>query len=422
MITLFLCFIPVIALFGAGDADQIKDIIVIGNEKTKTSVILREMKSRVGQVFDPALLQRDQQRIENLQLFNRVETDVMEQPDGIVILVLLTERWYIFPYPVFYANERDWKKLSYGAGVVHRNFRGRNTHIGVSGWLGYNPGFSLYYDNSWIGGDAHLYLKLKAFQGTVRSRGISVPRFDQTARGMQVDIGKRWGLGLYSSLVLSYQSLGFPAVYSDLSAGGSGTDRLPSVAVVIKYDQRDRIDYAKSGIYTQTFVEKVHYPHQVDYLRSGLDLRLYVPLGAGISLALRGRGDMLKGDRPMYARYYLGYSERIRGHYDQVRQGDYRLLGHVELRVPILSLHYLSMNEEMFGSYSSNMPLAVNGALFCDSGTTWYEHEEFDRDRVLSGYGAGLHLVLPYSYVLRFDYGFDFEGNGQFIFDLNAWF
>jgi outer membrane protein assembly factor BamA len=380
------------------------------------------METAAGHELDMEMLKRDQQRIENLQLFNRVEIEAIEQPDGVTVLVMVTERWFIFPYPILYANERDWKKLSYGAGIVHRNFRGRNTNIGLSGWLGYNSGFSLYYANPRVWGDTHLYLTLKAFAGTVRSRGLEVERFDMTSRGGLIDIGKRWGLCTYTSVIVSYQSIGFPLQYEYLSAGGDHTDRLPSLVLVFKYDHRDLVEYPKSGLFFQTYIEKVHYPSQVDYLRSGIDVRCYIPLPAGISLAMRSAGDLLQGDNPMYARHYLGYSERIRGHYAEVRQGDYRLLSQLELRFPIVSLQHFSVDESMFGPSSSNMPFALHGAIFAETGTTWSRGEQIDKERFLSGYGAGIHVQLPYSYLLRFDYGLNLDGDGEFIFDLNAWF
>ncbi len=421
--TLFLTGMICRSVYGAYDSNQqVHDIIIVGNEKTHESVILREMETAVGDEMDMEILKRDQQRIENLQLFNRVEIEMIEQPDGVTVLVMVTERWYIFPYPILYANERDWKKLSYGAGIVHSNFRGRNTNIGLSGRLGYNPGFSLYYANPWVGGDAHLYLTLKAFFGTVRSRGLEVDRFDMTSRGGLIDIGKRWGLYTYTSVVFSYQQIGFPFQYDYLTASGERKDRLPALALVFKYDRRDLVEYPKKGLFFQTYVEKVYYPSQVDYLRSGIDARCYIPLPAGISLAVRGAGDLLDGDNPMYARHYLGYSERIRGHYSRVRQGDYRLLSQLELRFPIVSLHYFSVDESMFGPYSSNMPFALHGAVFAETGTTWSRGEQIDKERFLSGYGAGIHIQLPYSYVLRFDYGLNLDGDGEFIFDINAWF
>lgn len=126
---------------------KITSIQIHGNEKTKAPVILREMKLSVGDSLDPHKLEQDQKRIQNLNLFNRVI--ILAEPEGkdVRLMVLVTEKWYLFPYPIFFINERDWSKLSYGAGLTHLNFRGRAETFSFLFWLGYNPIIRLDYTN-----------------------------------------------------------------------------------------------------------------------------------------------------------------------------------------------------------------------------------------------------------------------------------
>src|SRR5574341_1702791 len=88
---------------------KITKISISGNRRTKSKVILREMKTQVGDTLDLAMLQADQQRIFNLGLFNRVEVDSLQRPDGVHVLIGVTERLYFFPFPIFFLNERDRK-------------------------------------------------------------------------------------------------------------------------------------------------------------------------------------------------------------------------------------------------------------------------------------------------------------------------
>ena len=105
------------------------DISVEGNRVTKTPVILRELKQTTGTLLDPQLVEEDHKRILNLFLFHRVLLITEPYGHGARIKIIVTEKWYIFPFPVFFMSDRDWNKLSYGAGVAHSNFRGRAENL-----------------------------------------------------------------------------------------------------------------------------------------------------------------------------------------------------------------------------------------------------------------------------------------------------
>jgi len=117
------------------DSLAITNIVIVGNDHTKDHVILREMKVKVGDPYDEERVEEDRKRIQNLQLFTRVEIKAMRSDAGVVLLVWVAERWYIFPVPILFINEHDWKKLSYGASLLYENFRGRDETIYASSWF-----------------------------------------------------------------------------------------------------------------------------------------------------------------------------------------------------------------------------------------------------------------------------------------------
>ena len=86
--------------------DKIRLILLQGNEKTRDEIILREMKLRQGDKLDLEELQRDELRIQNLGIFNRVEIDVVPTNEGAILVVSVSEMWYIYPYPIIFRNER----------------------------------------------------------------------------------------------------------------------------------------------------------------------------------------------------------------------------------------------------------------------------------------------------------------------------
>jgi outer membrane protein assembly factor BamA len=148
---------------------RIRHIMIDGNEKTKAEIILREMKLQKGGEFDELEAERDRMRILNLGLFNRVEIDAVPTNSGVILLVSVNEMWYIFPYPIIFRNERDWGKISIGAGLRHNNFRGRREIIDFSFWLGFNPSVRLRYTNPWILGKLKFYTTFSVFVWRIRN-------------------------------------------------------------------------------------------------------------------------------------------------------------------------------------------------------------------------------------------------------------
>lgn len=406
------------------DSLFISHIIFVGNVKTKEHVLLREMKSRVGSQYLPDQVQEDGKRLQNLKLFTRVEMKPMLTEEGdVALIVIVAERWYVFPYPILFISERDWKKLSYGAGLVYENVRGMNTDLSISGWLGYNPGVNFYYYNPWFGGEKHLFTKLLIFSNRIRSKSPFYPRFHEKHQGFLWTLGKRWGYHTFFSVEMGFDRLSLPEEYHHLTLTKSGTDQLPSVGASFRYDTRDLYEYPRSGWRVNGYAQKTYYPDQIDYFRYGADIRRYISLYRDFSLALRSMIDASPNHLPTYARRYLGFEERIRGHYSDRREGDNRWIAGAELRFPIIGVRYFNLGDtdSPMGSYAMNLPFGVSGALFYDAGNVW-SHSQTPFDRPLSGFGVGLHVHLPYIELFRVDYAFNQDGKSQIILDIGVMF
>ncbi len=397
---------------------------VIGNTYTKDIVITRELKMQIGELYEEDRLIEDQKRIQNLNLFSRVEIVPVFNPDGVIIQILVSERWHIFPYPILYRNERDWSKLSYGAGIFHDNFRGLRNFVNTSFWFGYNPGMDVYYSNPWFGGKHKLNYKFSAYSRTIRSKGLAYDRFDEKHHGATLTLGKRWGYHLYLSMSLGYRQVSLPTEYRFLNYSNSKTDRLPSVGFAIKYDKRDLWEYPKSGFFAELYVNKISNASYIDYLRYGADLRKYFNVFKDVSIGFYGRADLSTGSVPYYDKIYLGYAYRIRGEFDTRMEGDNRAIGRVELRFPIIPIKYFDLSEQGydFGSYSNNLPFGLSGGLFVDSGTTWFKSQSITDQARLKGFGLGLHFHVPYVQLLRVEYAWNSDFEPQFITDIGVAF
>ena len=114
----------------SGKADSIrlnlKKIEIIGNKKTKPDIILRELLFSENQSVSLSQFISAQKRILSLELFTQVRFDIVGDRQHSTLIISVYERWYIFPIPLFYLNERSWRKISYGGSLLYYNFLGRN--------------------------------------------------------------------------------------------------------------------------------------------------------------------------------------------------------------------------------------------------------------------------------------------------------
>jgi outer membrane protein assembly factor BamA len=405
------------------DTLRVRQIILVGNDKTREQIILREMKTKEGDLYHDELVEKDRMAIQNMQLFTRVEIHPIPVEGGVDLLVILAEQWYIFPYFIFNLNDRSWDKLSYGLGLAHKNVAGRNIHLNAAFWLGYNPGASFSYANPWISGTRNLYSQIAMQSQKVANQSAAFPDFDESQQAASALLGKRWGLHTYASVEAGYRRVATPA---ELHAGLSpnGVDRFGQAGLQFTYDRRDLHEYPKDGWYLSLSARASYNGQAVHFQKYGFDLRRYQPVYGAVSLAGRVAANISAGAIPVYERYFIGLQERIRGYFSEQSEGRQRIVAGLELRFPLLPIRYFDFgnSESALGSFMNNLPFGVSAALFCDTGTVWDQLSHLHRQKFKQGFGAGVHIHLPYVNVLRLEYAFDQQGHGEFITDLYVWF
>ncbi|MBN1465879.1 BamA/TamA family outer membrane protein [candidate division KSB1 bacterium] len=403
----------------------ISKIIVLGNDKTRDIVILREMKTKVGVPFDANRVDEDRKRIQNLSLFTRVEIyPAKDENEKVGLIVIVAERWHFLPYPLFFRNEREWEleKWSYGAGIIHNNVRGLNNKLLAELWFGYNPGGTASYLNPWFAGERQLYYKATLYSMTLKSKTLKTPRFDEFHRGFSFIFGKKWGYHTYSNIAVSYDYIRIPYEYRYLISSESD-QHVPSIGIGFQYDTRDLQEYPRDG-WWMSFGVTGNFPPQSGYQLFGADVRRYIRLYKDISLALRVDVDLAHGDTPFYSHYYLGYSERMRGQFYTAMEGDRRSIFMAECRFPIVPVHFINLDygQPMLGQYANDLPFGISAGIFYDIGAAWFRDDANIPTDFLSGFGMGLHFHLPYIELFRIEYGIDPQWKGQFIIDTKVAF
>jgi len=143
----------------------IKEIIFEGNKVTKPNILLRELEFASGDTINkidliPAL-ENSRENLLNLSIFNFVNVEIQHIGENVInIKYIVTERWYIWPTPIFEHGERNlstflkeprWDRLNYGLWLKWNNFRGRNELLNAKIRLGYKEQYVLQYEKPNLG-------------------------------------------------------------------------------------------------------------------------------------------------------------------------------------------------------------------------------------------------------------------------------
>lgn len=406
----------------------IDTIIVVGNEKTKESVILREMTLKPGMAATPELIEFDRSRIYSIGLFTRVDMTVVPFGEKNMLVVDVSERWYIIPLPLFGFRDGDPKKPYYGAGILHNNFRGMNQKLFGSIVFGYNPSLAFQYADPWINRDHNLYFNGALSYFRIRNRSaiavVNTSNFDELHYDINVSLGKRFTLYTTAGINLGFQIVEVTEHRPGRTVNPEGSDKYFYGSINFTHDTRDLRDYTTQGTLLSAHITKYGFGETIlSFTRIGADVRRFTPLPFDVTFAARAFGSIVSGGTiPTYARSYFGYGERIRGFFKDVFEGENIAGTSVEVRWPLLKPRVIHFSAIDLPQEFSVWRFGVSLELFADAGTTWFRGEKLSLKSVAAGYGGGIVFLLPYDVVIRTEYAWNRFGRGQFIFDLRSSF
>jgi len=405
----------------------VDSVLITGNSHTRDFVISREMSLHPGVPITRDLLEFDKNRIYSLGLFNQVLLEVVPtNPGKANILVIVHERWFIFPYPIFGFKDRDWSKFFYGAGLADINFRGRDEKLFTAAVLGFDPLVSLTYRNPFLSEEGIWFLEGHVSYSTEQNKSLlaelDTTNYDQHHLTASLSVGRRFGIAHTLRAGVEYDVIEVSQYLPGRTLSTDGRDAFPVFNIGYTYDSRDLIEYPSLGSLAQLSITKYGLPRNtIDFVRYAADLRHYTPLGGGWVWTARTFADVVAaGPTPPYAHVFFGYGERIRGHFDEVLEGESIFGISSELHWTLLPTRYISVDwlPREFGLWK----FGIVAAAFGDAGTVWFRGTQPAIADLVKGYGVGLHFLLPYSSVLRTEYAWNEVRRGEFIIDAGATF
>jgi outer membrane protein insertion porin family len=415
----------------------VEAIKVVGNRKTKTQVVTRELRMRPGQVYNQNDLRRDYARLERLQLFESIEPTptVGSEPGKVVVTWTVRERrtGQVSVGLGYSARER----LVGRAELSETNFRGWGQGINLQWEIGGLAGrnsvefgfFEPWLDRQRTSLSLNLYDKaVYRFSTDLFRSGATTSdgRYFERRRGGAVTLGRplteqtRLSLGFRFDDVrtqnLESVDPTFPRQDGTVT---SGTLR----------GVRDTRDYATNptGGGLSTAWTEIGFANLSQASRDSfgsstfgkyvVDLRRYIGLTPHRAtnpaerqreripvVATRLMTGISSGRLPFFEQFFLGGADSLRGYLEDRFWGSRMFLFSAELRVPLAS--------------------SIAGVVFADVGDAWHSLSEFQfSDPALqtrfqqheafsprTGIGLGLRVVTPIG-PLRLDYAFGREGS-----------
>lgn len=391
------------------EGKPIRQVLVLGNNRTQDVVFRREMRLREGIPFHAEDLWRDWERITDLGLFAEVEVDAVASDDGVLAVVSVHERpsWFIAPILDY---DFDEKAFTFGYRTRLRNLDGLNRTLRSTARAGEVDRFNISWESPYIG-DRRQTLNV--------ALDVELPRPEvDELRSNRIEMSTTRFLGDY---LRTRMGLTFLARMEILRRDGTHPEGpveqlSPAVGLGWSRDKRNvRVDPHR-GTFTSSIAELVSgwTDDDLSYGRLHLDGRVFVPVGPFV-LASRAGAILTTGSVPDYRRVGVGGANSIRGQPDDVKRGTNIFRSSVEVRFPMLPRKRFGLPIPLVPKRISNVDIRVDGEVFVDTGTAWDPDFAFGSSRFKSGGGVGLRIFMPILELVRLEVAFDESGEPTLI-------
>lgn len=439
---------------------RIDTIILEGNKRTRPELILRELEFRAGDTLDLATLaetlERNRLRVMNTSLFahSTIRIEALEPGDRLAVRLWLKEMWYLYPIPVFELADRNFnvwwtdfnrslKRVNYGISSSHLNLSGHADVLKVNLNFGYTNRYEASYERPWF--NRRQTLGFRAAVGF--SRNHEVQYLTANNRQQFVSDPNLWlRQKLYAHLTLNWRpglltTHSFVVEYHHNRVGdtvayelnpyffGHGRPQQRHLSAVYRVvtDVRDARPYPLKGWLAALELRQngLLPSDDLHLLRLAAEVRYYHSWSRRWSAELTAKVRISAPRRqpPFFNNQALGYGN------DVLRGYEFFVVDGLDFGLQRTTLRFLLLDEYLYIGkwvpFAKHLPIRTFFALHHDAG---YANDPFFaannpfNNRLLRGYGFGVHLVLFYNSVIRFEWSWRSAGGGGFYLNSNSGF
>ncbi len=367
---------------------------------TKEHVILRELASKVGEVYTRENAEKDSDRLDRLDLFASFDIRAIPSGDEVILEIEFDET---SPYIVFPAlSSTDENGLAIGPGFRTLNLGGLGVTAGGTAKFGGQTSVGAEINDPWVRGLGN-HVGLRIATGWIKRRN-EVQDFEEETFALAVQPSSYLGENGRIGAKLLFESLKSDEPGQTLSP--DGRDNIPTLGAYIGYDTRDVWTDTTKGWQNELEVSKTF--GEADYWTFIVDVRRYQAVKPRhtvfVSSLTTLRSGQLGVEIPNYQVFTFGGINTIRGWEFDSRRGKNQFLNTVEYRYDLIPMRPINL----FGKFSFRAGVEIAG--FGDLGVLWDEGNQFALNNFIGGYGVGLRLLLPGVSSLRLDFGWGQSG------------
>ena len=396
-------------------------IQVQGNQKTKDYIILREVQQNLYSPWTEESIIEDKNRIYNLGLFSSVHIDVITNEENKnIYMITVSEMWYIWQFPIIkYDNQSN--NFSYGGGMMHNNFRGRDENLALGATFGNIREYFLWYKNPWISGD-HRSLELGAYN---ESSDHHVYNIIEKDKGLFAEGGFYRGDNHKFNFGILYNNKLIESIEDD----SKDTLLIKYLAQVdftyirinsnYRYDTRDIYIDPSSGFFLEAEINNIFGINRTQNIYEfELDFNVYHNLLSGyfnpvIKYNFLSNFQYSSSSLPIFSKNYIGGQDYIRGYsaipsenpmdnYSDIIEVDNFVINTFEIQSTIVKRK----------EYLEGVEMGLDFTLFADWGLGYNLNNSINWNNAIYGYGLGLRIFLMGG-VIKLDFGFNPYGTSR---------
>lgn len=417
----------------------LQEIKIIGNKTTKERIILRELPFKPGDKISAAQLQKQLERAKsnllNTLLFNFVTVDpVYLGEEKIAIYILLEERWYWWPMPIFEIQEtnfntwwetKDLERLNYGLYLAKENFRGRKERLMFKAQAGYTEQAGFRYSIPYINKKQTTGINFNfrysrnhelTYATTTNRRDFYRSDDEYVKKQINTSFAYEIRPKLYNkhTFQLSYSNVHvddtIALLNNDYLTNGESSMQFMSFTYQIKRDKRNFKSYPTLGYYYDLNIIKNGLGiigKDLDKLYATTQYRKFVPLGSKFYAAGSIKLKYTFNEGPYFLYGGLGYvNNLVRGYELYVINGEHYVLSKAQLRFALLDnkiFKFKIIPAEKF----NKIPLSIFLGTYFDLGyvdSNVNQQNNFLTNTALYGGGFSVDFVSYYDMVFRVEY------------------
>jgi outer membrane protein assembly factor BamA len=425
---------------------NIKEISIVGNHHTKSSIIRRELSFSEGNSYSLPMLVRKfaqaKKQLLNTALFQEVIV-YLKNLEGFDahVSIEVKERWYIFPVPFIKTVDRsfgEWVKeqnmdldrVNYGIRVRHYNATGRNDKLSIYFMGGYTKQLALEYKGlildkkqQWTSGFGVAFGKNKQLDyittDNKRQFFKSDQKFVHSFSNSYLEFSYRRAIKTKHTFGVGYQTLSIPdtvlTINPAFSPNKESTIRYPELYYTLSHFNVDYIPFPTRG-----------YIAEISLRRRGLgsDINLWQltakgsgmwQLGDKYFFNLRVAGGLkLPFKQPYINQQFLGWNDMfLQGYEYYVINGVAGGYAKVIFSREIINTNFHIPSGKI--EKLNHIPFRLYAKIY---GNTGYVHNPEPGDnllcnRMLYSAGIGVDLVTFYDFIIRFEWSFNQLGQND---------